>query len=53
MKKAIALNFQSDFPNLLDLRASFSQSQGPRSQILKGRKIPAEGTGVVTTFVPI
>ena len=25
----IALNFQSDFPNLLDLRAIFSQSQRP------------------------
>ena len=25
----IALNFQSDFPNLLDLCAIFSQSQGP------------------------
>ena len=34
----IALNFQSDFPNLIDLRAIFSQSQGP--QVLKGRKIP-------------
>ena len=35
-----ALNFQSDFPNLIDLRAIFSQSQGPQSQVLKGRKIP-------------
>ena len=25
----IALNFQSDFPNLIDLRAIFSQRQGP------------------------
>ena len=25
----IALNFQSDFPNLIDLRAIFSQSLGP------------------------
>ena len=25
----IALNFQSDFPNLIDLRAIFPQSQGP------------------------
>ena len=25
----IALNFQSDFPNLIDLHAIFSQSQGP------------------------
>ena len=24
-----ALNFQSDFPNLIDLRTIFSQSQGP------------------------
>ena len=25
----IALNFQSDFPNLIDLRPIFPQSQGP------------------------
>ena len=25
------LNFQSDFPNLIDLHAIFSQSQGPQA----------------------
>ena len=28
----IALNFQSDFPNLIDLRAIFSQMQGAPAQ---------------------
>ena len=36
----IALNFQSDFPNLIDLHAIFPNVKGPWPQVLKGRKIP-------------
>ena len=35
-----AVNFQSDFPNLIDLRDIFPKVKGPRPQVLKGRKIP-------------
>ena len=34
------LNFQSDFPNLIEFRAIFPKVKGPWPQVLKGRKIP-------------
>ena len=41
----IALNFQSDFPNLIDLCAIFPKDKGHWPQVPKGWKIPGKVIG--------